>query len=67
MHLKNSCKKYNENQKIMDIENKYKIELEIKKKETDFYKGEIENLQKRIEKLIDKNIIELLLLILINK
>ena len=36
------------------IENQ-KIELEIQKKETDFYKNEIENLQKRIGELIDKN------------
>ena len=55
VHLKKSCKKYNENQKIMEIENKYKIELEIQKKETDFYKNEIENLQRRIGELIDKN------------
>ena len=55
VHLKKSCKKYNDNQKIMEIENKYKIELEIQKKETDFYKNEIENLQKRIGELIDKN------------
>jgi hypothetical protein len=55
-HIKTYCKIRKENDKrIMDIENKYKEELEIKKKETDFYKGEIENLQKRIGELIDKN------------
>jgi len=55
VHLKKSCKKYNDNKKIMEIENKYKLELEIQKRETDFYKNEIENLQKRIEDLINKN------------
>jgi len=48
-------KKNDENQRIIEIENKYKIELEIEKKEKEFYKGEIETLQKRIEDLISKN------------
>ena len=55
VHLKNSCKKYKEDQRIIEIENKYKIELEIQKKQQEFYKGEIDNLHKRIEELIDKN------------
>ena len=55
-HELHYCKIKKENdKKIKEIENKYKEELEIKKKETDFYKGEIENLQKRIGELIDKN------------
>jgi hypothetical protein len=55
-HELHYCKIKKENdERIIEIENKYKEELEIKKKETDFYKGEIENLHKRIEELIDKN------------
>ena len=38
-HIKNYCENKKENDKlIIEIENKYKIELEIQKKETDFYK-----------------------------
>ena len=55
-HVKNYCENKKENdERIIEIENKYKEELEIQKKETDFYKNEIENLQKRIGELIDKN------------
>ena len=55
-HIKNYCEYKKENdERILEIENKYKEELEIQKKETDFYKNEIENLQKRIGELIDKN------------
>ena len=52
-HIKNYCENKKENDKlIIEIENKYKLELE---KQQDFYKGEIENLHKRIGELIDKN------------
>ena len=59
VHLKKSCKKYDEKQKIIELENKEKElenkekELENKEKELELkYKDEIEKLHQKIEILI---------------